>query len=81
MQALPHGWSSHEVFDRALRVPLGRDFNTDASFRDMTRPRVLTTKGKVVAPLKLDEKMASAPPAGKRASVTANGASGKRAKR
>lgn len=45
------------MFDRALRVPLGRDFNTDQSFRDMTRPKVLTTTGKVVAPLKLDEKM------------------------
>ena len=50
--ALPFPYSSREVFDSTLRQPLSREVNTDASFRELTRPKVLATPGALIAPLK-----------------------------
>lgn len=36
-----------------MRQPLGRDFNTDAAFRNMTRPEILKTTGTIINPIKL----------------------------
>ncbi len=35
-----------------MRQPLGRETNTDAAFRDMTRPKVLKQPGQTIAPIK-----------------------------
>lgn len=38
-----------------MRMPLGRDVNTEASFREMTRPEVIKQSGHIIAPLKLND--------------------------
>jgi U3 small nucleolar RNA-associated protein 14 len=50
--SLPYPYTSREVFDSTLRQPLSREVNTDASFRDLTRPAVITTPGALIAPIK-----------------------------
>ncbi|BDA46715.1 probable U3 small nucleolar RNA-associated protein 14 homolog A [Coccomyxa sp. Obi] len=50
--AVPFPFNSKDIYERSIRQPLGRDFNTDSSFRDMTRPKILKTPGVVIAPLK-----------------------------
>jgi len=34
-----------------MRTPLGLDVNTDKSFRDLTRPKVLKNAGAVIRPM------------------------------
>jgi len=38
-----------------MRVPLGRDTNTEAAFRDLTRPKVIKQTGAIIAPLQLSK--------------------------
>lgn len=42
-----------------MRQPLGREFNTDASFRDLTRPAVLTTPGVIIEPVRFSKPLAA----------------------
>ena len=53
--AVPFPFPSKDAFERAMRMPLGRDFNTDAAFRDLTRPAVLADAGALIAPVTLAE--------------------------
>jgi U3 small nucleolar RNA-associated protein 14 len=69
---LPYPFTSKEAFDRSLRLPLGRQYNTDASFRDMTRPAVLTNTGEVIEPIQFAPE--------KRAATDNKAGGGKRAK-
>jgi hypothetical protein len=39
---VPFPYRSREVFERTIEMPIGRDYNTDKSTRDMTRPSVST---------------------------------------
>jgi U3 small nucleolar RNA-associated protein 14 len=50
VEHLPHGFESREVYEGAMRHPLGSDVNTDKSFRDLTRPKVLKNAGAVIRP-------------------------------
>ena len=36
-----------------MRNPLGREYNTDSAFRDLTRPAVLTNPGEIIEPIRL----------------------------
>jgi U3 small nucleolar RNA-associated protein 14 len=58
--AVPYPFTSRDAFEGAMRVPLGRETNTDAAFRDMTRPKVLKQAGTTIAPIKFSR----APPQG-----------------
>ena len=49
VETLPHGYDSKEVYEGAMRTPLGPDVNTDKSFRDLTRPKILKNAGAYVA--------------------------------
>lgn len=49
---VPHPFRSRSAYDAAVSFPLGREFSTDAAFRDLTRPGVLTTPGKVINPIR-----------------------------
>lgn len=44
-----------QVYERSIRVPLGRDTNTEASFRELTRPAVIKSTGAIIAPLQLNK--------------------------
>ena len=53
---VPYGYgNSAQVYDAVMRQPLGRDWNSDASFRNFTRPAVLTKKGVAIQPLKVGQ--------------------------
>ena len=52
VETLPHGYDSKEVYEGAMRTPLGPDVNTDKSFRDLTRPKILKNAGAVIKPMK-----------------------------
>ena len=56
MEHLPHGFESKQVYEGSMRAPLGSDVNTDKSFRDLTRPKVLKNAGAVIRPMTLPKK-------------------------
>ncbi|KAG2495048.1 hypothetical protein HYH03_006979 [Edaphochlamys debaryana] len=52
---LPFPFKSQDAYERSLRQPLGRQYNPDAAFRDLTRPAVLKQAGVTIAPLRYSE--------------------------
>ena len=56
VEHLPHGFESKQVYEGSMRAPLGSDVNTDKSFRDLTRPKVLKNAGAVIRPMTLPKK-------------------------
>jgi len=56
VEHLPHGFESKAVYEGSMRAPLGGDVNTDKSFRDLTRPKVLKNAGAVIRPPTLPAK-------------------------
>eukprot|EP00884_Botryococcus_braunii_P004423 jgi/Botrbrau1/13982/Bobra.117_2s0012.1 len=57
--SVPFPFDSRETYERSMRQPLGRDYNTDAVFRDLTRPAVLKVTGSIIQPLRYSEKSAA----------------------
>ncbi|PNW76852.1 hypothetical protein CHLRE_11g478966v5 [Chlamydomonas reinhardtii] len=53
--AAPFPFTSPEAYERSLRQPLGRDFNPDQAFRDLTRPAVIKQAGVTINPLRFSE--------------------------
>ncbi|PNH08472.1 U3 small nucleolar RNA-associated protein 14 [Tetrabaena socialis] len=58
--AAPFPFTSPEAYERSIRQPLGREYNPDAAFRDLTRPAVIKQAGAVIAPLRYSEPAAAA---------------------
>lgn len=52
---LPFPHTQKDVYERAMRQPLGKDCNTEAVFREMTRPEVIKQTGQIIQPLKLNQ--------------------------
>ncbi|CAN0382626.1 unnamed protein product, partial [Laminaria digitata] len=50
---VPYPFTSREQYERSLRQPIGGEWNTCQSVKDMTRPAVVVRAGAVVAPMKL----------------------------
>eukprot|EP00892_Ulva_mutabilis_P005106 jgi/Ulvmu1/2968/UM015_0008.1 len=48
---LPFPYTQQDVYEKRMRVPLGRDTNTEASFRDLTRPKIIKQTGQIIKPL------------------------------
>jgi U3 small nucleolar RNA-associated protein 14 len=42
-----------QVYEKSMRNPLGRDTNTEAAFREMTRPEVIKQTGQIIQPLQI----------------------------
>ena len=56
VESVPHGYGgSNQAYEAARRHPLGREFNTDSAFRDMTRPAVLKSTGVLIDPVKFNK--------------------------
>ena len=49
---LPFPYKSVEAFEGQRRTPIGRETNTDASFRDFTRPKVMRHAGATIDPIR-----------------------------
>ena len=47
---LPHPYESRQQYERAMRLPVGPEWQTKETFQDSTKPRVLM-KGGVIAPI------------------------------
>lgn len=55
---VPFPFDSRETYERTMRQPLGRDFNTNASFRNLTRPAVVKDAGVIIQPVRFSAAMA-----------------------
>lgn len=55
--SVPFPFDSKDTYERAMRQPLGKDFNTDAAFRSLTRPSVVKDAGVIIEPIRYSEKM------------------------
>ena len=51
-QSVPYPFNSKETYERSLRQPLGKEFNTVDSFRNLTRPSIIKDNGVIIEPLK-----------------------------
>lgn len=51
-QSVPYPFNAKETYERSLRQPLGRDYNTIDSFRNLTRPSIIKDNGVIIEPLK-----------------------------
>ncbi|KAK9806336.1 hypothetical protein WJX72_010623 [[Myrmecia] bisecta] len=56
--SVPFPFDSRETYERSIRQPMGRDFNTDSAFRDFTRPAILKSTGVIIEPLKYSKPLA-----------------------
>lgn len=48
---VPHPFTSREEYERAMAGGVGREWNVSKSFKDMTRPEIMTRPGKIIQPL------------------------------
>ena len=61
---VPYPFTSREQFERSLRAPLGREWNTTASHKALTAPGVVVAKGVAIGAIATHHKA----PAGGRSS-------------
>ncbi|XP_037816007.1 U3 small nucleolar RNA-associated protein 14 homolog A [Lucilia sericata] len=48
---IPFPFTSLKDYEASIRAPLGRNFVTETAFRLLTRPSVITQKGKIIEPM------------------------------
>ena len=51
-QSVPYPFNSKETYERSMRQPLGKEYNTIDSFRNLTRPSVVKDNGVIIQPLR-----------------------------
>jgi U3 small nucleolar RNA-associated protein 14 len=54
-QSVPYPFNSKDTYERSMRQPLGKDFNTVDSFRNLTRPAVVKDSGVIIEPLQFSK--------------------------
>merc|ERR1712226_1328179 len=50
-QSVPFPFRNAEEYERSLRMPLGKDFNTHEASQSLTKPPVKTKAGQVITPM------------------------------
>ena len=50
---VPYPFTSREQYERSLRRPVGKEWNTASAVREQTRPAVKVRPGTLVQPIKL----------------------------
>ena len=48
---VPHPFTCREEYERAMAGGIGREWNVTGSFKDMTRPEIVTRAGKIIQPI------------------------------
>ncbi|KAG0239310.1 hypothetical protein BGW41_007795 [Actinomortierella wolfii] len=48
---LPHPFTTWEQYEQSLRTPVGKEWNTNATFQKLTLPRITTKVGQIIDPL------------------------------
>jgi U3 small nucleolar RNA-associated protein 14 len=51
LSEVPYPFTSREEYERAMAGGVGKEWNVTSSFKDMTRPEVITRPGKIIQPL------------------------------
>jgi U3 small nucleolar RNA-associated protein 14 len=58
---VPHPYTSRAEYEQAMLGGVGREWNVTSSFKNMTRPEILTRSGKIIQPISKKAKVARAP--------------------
>ncbi|KAF5840649.1 Utp14 protein-domain-containing protein [Dunaliella salina] len=56
--SVPFPFDSKETYERSIRQPLGRQYNPDSAFRDLTRPAILKNTGVIIDPIRYSKPLA-----------------------
>lgn len=48
---IPHPFKTWAQYEQSLRAPVGKEWNTNATFQKMTLPRITTKLGAIIDPL------------------------------
>lgn len=55
VNSLPHPFHNVLEFEKRIQQPIGRTWNSVATFKKLTKPKVVTRLGKVIAPIEKSE--------------------------
>ena len=55
VNSLPHPFHNVTEFEKRIQQPIGRTWNSVATFKKLTKPKVVTRLGKVIAPIEKSE--------------------------
>ena len=50
-ESVPFPFTSAEQYEKSLRMPLGKEFNTSEGFKALTKPTVITKLGQIIEPI------------------------------
>ena len=53
-KSLPHGFGTAAQYERSIRQPVGKEWNTDRTHVQMTKKEVVSRRGQVIQPAKLN---------------------------
>lgn len=56
VEGVPFPYTSREQYERAMRQPLGREWNAAQSFHNLTRPEIKTRRGTIIDPIKMPKR-------------------------
>ena len=56
VEGVPFPFTSREQYERAMRQPLGREWNSSVSFASLNQPEVKTRRGTIIEPIKLPKR-------------------------
>jgi U3 small nucleolar RNA-associated protein 14 len=56
LEKVPFPFKDKLQYELSQRMPVGKEWNTERSFRKQIRPRVIVTSGRAIAPLKARKK-------------------------
>eukprot|EP01134_Creolimax_fragrantissima_P000394 CFRG0394T1 len=57
VKSVPHMFSTREQYERAIRLPVGKEWNTPSVFNKNIRPAISTKAGAVIMPLKMTKEV------------------------
>lgn len=53
IEGIPFPFTSREQYERAMRQPLGKEWNSKKSFESMNKPEIKTRRGVIIDPIKM----------------------------
>lgn len=62
VSAVPHPYGNHVLFERSMRNPVGKQWNTGTTVNQLTKPRVSTLIGTVIEPIKATKEIKRSKP-------------------
>ncbi|KAJ3220712.1 hypothetical protein HK099_004062 [Clydaea vesicula] len=49
--SVPHGFNNREQYEKTIRLPLGKEWQTSDTFQKLNKPKISTIDGKIIHPL------------------------------